>query len=193
MAKRRSTALGSAPLNDEQLSPPPSKKQKLQKRATINKQGENLTYRRLDVHVTCIVKVYLHVPSMSPVFFFIYRSKNWFSVHIMSKNSKVPLTKTGTLTVRVNEALRVNVLNDSTMCSGPVVFAGEQSSQTPCTWKSCRAVFPTKEDMGAASIATFGWRSRRRQRESHVFNVRKVDPKKRNQQAPVRAPSTARR
>ena len=65
----------------------------------------------------------------------------------MSKNSKVPLTKTGTLTVRVNEALRVNVLNDSTMCSGPVVFAGEQSSPTPCTWKSCRAVFPTKEDM----------------------------------------------
>ena len=43
MAKRRSTALGSAPLNDEQLSPPPSKKQKLQKRATINKQGKNLT------------------------------------------------------------------------------------------------------------------------------------------------------
>ena len=51
------------------------------------------------------------------------------------------------MTVRVNEASCLNVLNDSTMCSGHVVFAGEQSSPTPCIWKSCQAVFPTKEDM----------------------------------------------
>ena len=54
------------------------------------------------------LRLRLHVASMSPFFVQFENGLNaalWHCLHMMSKRSKVPLTKTVTLTLRVNKPL----------------------------------------------------------------------------------------